>query len=94
MKLKMEGNQNEKNEIIEDDLEIKNLLEILTQTYSATSTHKIKEAEEKLKKFDLVIIKKLNKILIIQKKELSKNIIMFHHIIIKEQMQKKKWPNS
>ena len=58
----MEGNQNEKNEIIEEDLEIKNLLEILTQTYSATSTHKIKEAEEKLKKFDLVIIKKLNKI--------------------------------
>ena len=58
----MEGNQNEKNEIIEDDLEIKNLLEILTQTYSATSTHKIKEAEEKLKKFDLVIINKLNKI--------------------------------
>ena len=58
----MEGNQNEKNEIIEEDLEIKNLLEILTQTYSATSTHKIKEAEEKLKKFDLVIINKLNKI--------------------------------
>ena len=55
----MEGNQNE---IIEEDLEIKNLLEILTQTYSATSTHKIKEAEEKLKKFDLVIINKLNKI--------------------------------
>ena len=58
----MEGNQNEKNEIIEEDLQIKNLLEILTQTYSATSTHKIKEAEEKLKKFDLVIINKLNKI--------------------------------
>jgi len=58
----MEVNQNGKNEIIEEDLEIKNLLEILTQTYSATSTHKIKEAEEKLKKFDYVIINKLNKI--------------------------------
>ena len=58
----MEDNQREKDEIIEEDIEIKNLLEILTQTYSSTSTHKIKEAEEKLKQFDYVIIKKLNKI--------------------------------
>ena len=58
----MEDNQREKVEIIEEDIEIKNLLEILTQTYSSTSTHKIKEAEEKLKQFDYVIINKLNKI--------------------------------
>jgi len=58
----MESNQNERNEIIEEDLEIKNLLDILAQTYSSTSTHKIKEAEENLKKFDYVIINKLNKI--------------------------------
>ena len=57
----MEDNQSN-SEIIEEDIEIKNLLEILTQTYSSTTTHKIKEAEEKLKQFDYVIIKKLNKI--------------------------------
>ena len=49
-------------EIIEEDSEIKNLLEILTQTYTSNKTHKIKEAEEKLKQFDYVIINKLNKI--------------------------------
>ena len=58
----MEVNQKEKDEIMEEDIEIKNLLEILAQTYSSTSTHKIKEAEEKLKQFDYVIINKLNKI--------------------------------
>ena len=58
----MEGNKKERNEIFEEDLEIKNLLDILTLTYSSTSTHKIKEAEEKLKKFDYVIINKMNKI--------------------------------
>ena len=57
----MDDNQSN-SEIIEEDIEIKNLLEILTQTYSSTTTHKIKEAEEKLKQFDYVIIKKLNKI--------------------------------
>ena len=58
----MEGGQQIKNEIIEEDLEIKNLIEILAQTYSSNTTHKIKEAEEKLKQFDYVIINKFNKI--------------------------------
>ena len=58
----METNYSDKNEIIEEDPEIKNLLELLTQTYSSTKTHKIKEAEEKLKQFDFVIINKLDKI--------------------------------
>ena len=58
----METNDIGKNEIIEEDPEIKNLLELLTQTYTSSKTHKIKEAEEKLKQFDLVIINKLNQI--------------------------------
>ena len=58
----MEDNSNGKNIIQEEDPEIKNLLELLTQTYSSSTTHKIKEAEEKLKQFDYVIINKLDKI--------------------------------
>ena len=58
----METNDRDKNEIIEEDPEIKNLLELLTQTYTSSKTHKIKEAEEKLKQFDYVIINKLDKI--------------------------------
>ena len=58
----METNDIGKNEIIEEDPEIKNLLELLTQTYTSSKTHKIKEAEEKLKQFDFVIINKLNQI--------------------------------
>ena len=52
----------EKNKINEEDPEINKLFETLTQTFSSSSTHKIKEAEEKLKQFDYIIINKLDKI--------------------------------
>ena len=52
----------DKNKINEEDPEINKLLEILIQTFSSSSTHKIKEAEEKLKQYDYVIINKLDKI--------------------------------
>ena len=55
----MEDNLNGKDIINEEDPEIKNLLDLLTQTYTSSTTHKIKEAEEKLKQFDYVIINKL-----------------------------------
>ena len=58
----MEDNLNGKDIINEEDPEIKNLLDLLTQTYTSSTTHKIKEAEEKLKQFDYVIINKLDKI--------------------------------
>ena len=47
---------------IEEDPEIKELLIILSQTFSSTTTRQIKEAEEKLKQFDQIIINKINKI--------------------------------
>ena len=50
------------NSPIEEDPEIKELLIILSQTFSSTTTRQIKEAEEKLKQFDQVIINKINKI--------------------------------
>ena len=58
----MEINPYQKQEQIEEDPEINELLKILTQTYSSTTTRQIKEAEEKLKKFDQIIINKLDKI--------------------------------
>ena len=58
----MELNHYQKQDQIEEDPEINELLKILTQTYSSTTTRQIKEAEEKLKKFDQIIINKLDKI--------------------------------
>lgn len=58
----MELNPYHKQEQIEEDPEINELLKILTQTYNSTTTRQIKEAEEKLKKFDQIIINKLDKI--------------------------------
>ena len=46
----------------DEDPDIKELLIILSQTFSSTTTSQIKEAEEKLKQFDKVIINKLAKI--------------------------------
>ena len=45
-----------------EDPEIIELLKILSQTFSSTTTSQIKEAEEKLKKFDKIIIMKIGKI--------------------------------
>lgn len=53
---------NSKTQDIEEDPEIKELLEVLSQTFSSTTTRQIKEAEEKLKQFDQIIINKINKI--------------------------------
>ena len=53
---------NSKDQQIEEDHEIKELLEVLSQTFSSTTTRQIKEAEEKLKQFDQIIINKINKI--------------------------------
>ena len=55
----MESNSNQQ---VETDQEIKELLNLLSQTFSSTTTSQIKEAEEKLKQFDQVIINKISKI--------------------------------
>ena len=53
---------NSQNTSIEEDPEIKELLNLLSQTFLSTTTRQIKEAEEKLKKFDQIIINKISKI--------------------------------
>ena len=55
----MNINQNNK---MEDNSDIIELLKILSQTFSSNTTSQIKEAEEKLKQFDVVIINKISKI--------------------------------
>ena len=50
------------NSQIGTDQEINELLNILSQTFSSTTTSQIKEAEEKLKQFDQVIINKISTI--------------------------------
>ena len=50
---------------LDNEPEIKELLQILKQTYSSTTTRQIKEAEEKLRKFDQIIIQNLSKIFLL-----------------------------
>ena len=50
------------NSQVVEDPEINELLKLLSQTFSSTTTSQIKEAEEKLKQFDEIIIKKIDKI--------------------------------
>ena len=58
----MEFNPNSIEQEKEEDPEINELLKVLSQTFSSTTTRQIKEAEEKLKQFDQIIINKISKI--------------------------------